>query len=119
VTKTADRCKETSTTTGTGTLTLLGPVAQYQSFQSGFGTSAIIVQYAIVGQSGTEWEVGRGVFTSPSTLTRDNVIASSNSNALVTLSAGTKDVFGTWSSEGVSNSSLGNQLALRLGSAMP
>lgn len=119
MTKTADRCKETSTTTGTGTFTLAGAVSQYQSFQTAFGTSAIMVQYAIVGQTGTEWEVGRGTFTSPSTLTRELVNSSSNSNGLVNFSAGTKDVFATFSAEEANSSSIGNQYAQASGWAMP
>lgn len=92
---TADRCKETSTTTGTGALTLLGAVSQFQSFATAFGAASIAVEYAIVGQSGTEWEVGRGTFNGTTELTRDQVLSSSNANALVSFSAGTKDVFAT------------------------
>lgn len=117
--KTADRCKETSTTTGTGSFTLSGAVSQYQSFQTAFGSSPIMVQYAIVGQTGTEWEVGRGTFTAPSTLTRDLVASSSNSNALVNFSAGTKDVFATFSAEEANGASIGNQYAQASGWAMP
>jgi hypothetical protein len=91
----ADRCKETTATTGTGTLTLAGAVSQFQGFQTAFGAGPLVVQYAIVGQGSTEWETGEGTFTSPSTLTRDLVRSSSNANALVNFSAGTKDVFCT------------------------
>ena len=100
--KTADRCKETTTTTGTGTLTLAGAVSQFQAFTTAFA-SGTQVQYAIVGQSGTEWEVGLGVFTAASTLTRDTVRSSSNSNNLVNLSAGTKDVFATLTGVEINN----------------
>ena len=93
--RTADRCKETSTTTGTGTLTLGGAASQFQSFATAFGAASVTVQYAIVGQSGTEWEVGVGTFNGTTSLTRDTVYASSNSGAAVNLSAGTKDVFAT------------------------
>lgn len=92
---TADRVKETTTTTGTGTVTLAGAVAQFRSFASAFA-DASVVQYAIVGQTGTEWEVGNGTFTaSGTTLARTTVLASSNAGAAVNLSAGTKDVFAT------------------------
>lgn len=92
---TADRVKETTTTTGTGTITLAGAVAQYRSFASAFADGSV-VQYAIVGQTGTEWEVGNGTFTaSGTTLARTTVLASSNSNNAVNFSAGTKDVFAT------------------------
>ena len=92
---TADRVKETTTTTGTGTITLAGAVAQFRSFASAFADGSV-VQYAIVGQTGTEWEVGNGTFTaSGTTLARTTVLASSNANAAVNFSAGTKDVFAT------------------------
>jgi hypothetical protein len=92
---TADRVKETTTTTGTGTLTLAGAVAQFRSFASAFADGNV-VQYAIVGQTGTEWEVGNGTIgASGTTLARTAVLASSNSNNAVNFSAGTKDVFAT------------------------
>ncbi len=85
----ADRVQETTTTTGTGTLSLGGAVTGYRTFASAFSASDT-VRYAIVG--GAEWEVGEGVYSS-STLTRVTVFASSNSNALVSFSAGTKNVW--------------------------
>lgn len=92
---TADRVKETTTTTGTGTITLAGAVAQFRSFASAFADGNV-VQYAIVGQTGTEWEVGNGTLgASGTTLARTTVLASSNANAAVNFSAGTKDVFAT------------------------
>jgi hypothetical protein len=87
----ADRVKETTGTTGTGTVTLLGAVSGYQSF-SVVG-NANTTYYAIVGAT-TEWEVGIGTYTSSgTTLSRDTVLASSNSGSLVNFAAGTKDVF--------------------------
>ena len=88
----ADRVKETTTTTGSGAITLAGAVSQFVAFSTAFANPST-VYYAIVGQSGTEWEVGIGTFTT--TLSRDIILASSNSNNVVTLSAGTKDVFAT------------------------
>lgn len=93
--KHGDRVKETSTTTGSGDITLAGAVSQFVAFSSVFSTNDR-VPYAIVGQSGTEWEVGYGTLTGASTLARTEVKASSNSNNAVNFSAGTKDVFGTW-----------------------
>jgi len=90
----ADRVKETTTTTGTGNITLAGAASQYQSFNTAFGIGPEFY-YAIVGQTGTEWEVGEGYLTGSTTLVRDAVYSSSNSNALVNFSAGTKDVFCT------------------------
>lgn len=116
----SDRVKETTTTTGTGALTLLGAVSQFQSFVNAFPNNPIIVAYAIVGQSGTEWEIGKGTFTGPSTLARDIVVrSSSNANALVSLSAGTKDVFVTPSAEHIDNANIGLILAQQNGWAMP
>lgn len=91
-----DRVKETTTTVGTGTITLLGAVAQFINFTSKFAIGEYI-EYAIVGQTGTEWETGLGQLASSTTLTRVTVYASSNANALVNFSAGTKDVFNTLS----------------------
>jgi len=89
-----DRVKETSTTTGTGNLTLLGAVAQFQAF-SVFANNDTFF-YAIVGQTGTEWEVGIGTYVSATpALARTTVLESSNADALVSFSAGTKDVFVT------------------------
>ena len=90
----ADRVKETTTTTGTGTVTLAGAATGYQSFSAiGNGNSTY---YTIAGQTGSEWEVGIGTYTSSgTTLSRTTVLSSSNSGSLVNFSAGTKDVFVT------------------------
>lgn len=94
-----DRIKETSSTTGTGNFTLAGAVSQFKTFSSrytsGTADAADPIYYAIVGQSGTEWEVGRGYLSGSTTLVRAVVFASSNSDAAVSFSAGTKDVFNT------------------------
>lgn len=91
-----DRILETSTTTGTGTLTLAGAVTGYQSFAAvGDGNTCL---YALWGVDGSgvptgEWETGVGTYTaSGTTLARTTVLQSSNSNAAVNLSAGTKRV---------------------------
>jgi len=85
-----DRVQETTTTTGTGTLTLGGAVTGYQSF-SAIG-NANTTYYAIY--AGSEWEVGIGTYTaSGTTLSRDTVLSSSNSGSLVSFSAGTKNVW--------------------------
>jgi len=91
----ADRVKETTTTTGTGTITLAGAVTGFQSFSViGNGNATY---YTIAGQTGGEWEVGIGTYTSSgTTLSRTTVLASSNSGSAVNFSAGTKDVFVTY-----------------------
>lgn len=89
-----DRVKETSTTTGTGTITLDGASLGYQSFSSGIGNGNSCY-YAIYLSGSSEWEVGIGTVGS-GTLSRDTVLQSSNSDAKVNFSAGTKDVFVTY-----------------------
>ena len=91
-----DRVKETSTTTGTGTLDLSGAVSGFQTFVAGVGNSNT-TYYAIVNRDEDEWETGVGTVTDATTdtLARTTVIASSNSDSAVNFSAGTKDVFTT------------------------
>jgi hypothetical protein len=88
----ADRVRETTTTTGTGTVTLAGAVTGFQTFAAiGNGNTTY---YTIAGQGTAEWEVGIGTYTaSGTTLARNTVLASSNSGSLVNFSTGTKDVF--------------------------
>lgn len=89
----ADRIKETTTTTGTGNVTLAGAAAGYMAF-SGRCANNDTVFYAIAHQTANEWEVGLGTYVSATpALARTAVIASSNGDAAVALSAGTKDVF--------------------------
>lgn len=89
----ADRVAETTTTTGTGTVTLAGAKTGYQAFTTAFSTGAK-VYYCIT--DNTDWEVGVGTFTtSGTTLSRDSIFASSNAGAAVNWGAGTRDVFCT------------------------
>lgn len=90
----ADRVKDTTTTTGTGDVTLDGtPPTGFMSFDGAFGAAASRIPYAIVG--GAEWEVGYGTLSGSTTFARTRVESSSNGNALVSFSAGTKDIFVT------------------------
>jgi hypothetical protein len=90
-----DRVKETSTTTGTGTFDLDGAALGFETFVSGIG-NANTTYYSIVNENG-EFEVGLGTVTDDATdtLSRDTILSSSNSDAAVNFSAGTKDVFCT------------------------
>jgi hypothetical protein len=98
----ADRVKETTTTTGTGTVTLLGATTGFQSFSAIGNTNT--TYYTITAQTGTEWEVGIGTYSSSgTTLARTTVISSSNAGSLVNFSAGTKDVFVTYPAEFTAN----------------
>ena len=85
-----DRVKETTSTVGTGTVTLSGAQLGFQSFSSGIG-SGNSTYYTIA--LGNQWEVGIGSLTNATTFTRDSVISSSNGNALVSFAAGSKDIF--------------------------
>lgn len=88
-----DRVKETTATTGTGTLTLAGAVTGFQSFSSAL-SDGDTTYYAIFESSTGEWEVGLGTFTaSGTTLARTTVLASSNSGSAVNLTAGSAEVF--------------------------
>ena len=89
-----DRVKETSTTTGTGNFTLAGAVTGFETFNTGIGTSNT-TYYCIFNQGTNEFEVGLGTLSASTTLERTTVISSSNSDAAVNFSAGTKDVFCT------------------------
>jgi hypothetical protein len=88
--KISDRVKETTVTTGTGTVTLAGAVTGFRTFGSVLSINDT-TYYAIV--SSSEFEVGIGTFTSSTTLTRDTVLSSSNSNLKVDFGAGSKNVF--------------------------
>jgi hypothetical protein len=91
-----DRVKETSTTTGTGTLSLAGAVTGFETFVAGIGNSNT-TYYAIVNTNNGEFEVGLGTVTdaTPDTLARTTIISSSNSDNAVDFSSGTKNVFCT------------------------
>ena len=90
-----DRVKETTTTTGTGTVTLGGAASGFQSFSViGNGNTTY---YAITAADTADWEVGLGTYTSSgTTLARTTVLSSSNGGAAVNFGAGTKDVFVTY-----------------------
>jgi hypothetical protein len=93
-----DRVKETTTTTGTGSLSLLGASVGYQAFSViGNGNTCY---YAISSITGNEWEVGIGTYsTTGPTLARTTILSSSNSGSVVNLSVGTKDVYVVYPAE--------------------
>ena len=90
-----DRVQESSTTTGTGTLTLGGALTGFQTFSSSIGNGNT-TYYTIQGNG--EWEVGIGT-VSAGALSRDTVLESSNGGSLVNFSVGTKNVFCTYPAE--------------------
>jgi hypothetical protein len=95
----ADRVQETTTTVGTGSVTLAGAVLGYQTFAViGNGNTTF---YTIADQGGANWEVGIGTYsTSGPTLARTTILSNSNGNTSpVSFPAGTKTVFVTYPSE--------------------
>jgi hypothetical protein len=98
-----DRVKETSSSSGTGNITLGGAIPGYRTFASCVPTASIVYYciHNLAAGYDTEWEVGYGTFTSPDTLVRTNVYSSSNAGALVNFTAGTNglEVFITYPSE--------------------
>ena len=111
----ADRIQETTSTTGTGTYTLAGAKSGFQSFAAvGDGNTTY---YACT--DGTDYEVGIGTYTlSGTTLARTTIIESSNSNAAVNWSAGSKDIFVTLPSskaiieDASNNVTIGNNISV-------
>lgn len=91
----ADRVRDTSTTTGTGDFTLTNTAPSgFQTFEAAFSHSAGNTFYYCI-DGGSEWEVGIGTLSSSTNLQRSTILASSNANAAVNFSAGTKYVFCT------------------------
>ena len=91
-----DRVKESSTTSGTGTIDLAGAATGFEGFVAGIATGNT-TYYTIFEQGTANWEVGVGTVTDAATdtLSRDTVISSSNSDSKVTFAGGTLDVFCT------------------------
>jgi hypothetical protein len=91
-----DRVQETTATTGTGSVTLGGAVAGYQTFAVvGNGNTTY---YCIV--NGTAWEVGIGTYsTTGPTLARTTVLSNSNGNTSPITLSGSSNVFVTYPSE--------------------
>lgn len=90
---TVDRVLDTSTTAGSGSITVSGtaPIG-YRTFSAVLSVGDTFY-YSIQHQSLNEWEVGLGTYSSADTFSRTTVYSSSNAGSAVTFSAGTKDVF--------------------------
>lgn len=93
-----DRVKETTATTGSGDITLAGAVLGFQAFSAvcADGDTFWYALQAIDGNGNPagDWEVGLGTYhASGNTFTRTTIYASSNSGSVVTLGAGTKQVW--------------------------
>ena len=92
-----DRVRETSTTSGTGTLNLAGAVTGFRTFVDGIGNSNT-TYYAIFEEGTSLFETGIGTVTdaAPDTLARDTVLSNSSGNtSKITFSGGTLSVFCT------------------------
>ena len=85
--------KQSTTSVGTGSVTLVAAASNLRSLNAAYGSSSIKVRYVIAWATGFEIGIGTYDGASPGTLTRDTALASSNAGALVNLSAGTKDVY--------------------------
>lgn len=92
----ADRVKETTTSTGTGAVTLGGAPVNFVTFSSEL-SDGDTTYYAIVDNNNGDYEVGLGTYASAgNTITRTTILESSNSGSAVDLQAGSKDVFVTY-----------------------
>lgn len=90
----ADLVSEFSTSTGTGSMVVSGAVPGYQTWQSGFGDSNLIVHYGIRQDGTPNFETGIGTWLPGSTaIQRDLVLASSSGGSKVAFSAGDKIVY--------------------------
>jgi hypothetical protein len=79
-----DRVKETSSSSGTGNITLGGAFPGYQTFNAAIasGSTVYYTIHNLTAGVDDEWEVGLGTFTSPATLVRTTVISSSTGSAV-------------------------------------
>jgi hypothetical protein len=93
-----DRVRESTATTGTGTLSLDGAITGFQGFSVIGNTNT--TYYAVVDVTTGDWEVGLGTYTSAgSLLSRDTVLESSSGGTKINFGAGPKDVFCTYPAE--------------------
>ena len=109
-----DRVKETSTTTGTGDITLAGADTGFKAFSAVFSVGDQ-TYYTIANSSTGEFEVGRGSYSAANTLSRLEVYSSSNSDAKTNFGAGTKIVFVTYPADRSVTDDTAAALAIALG----
>jgi len=85
-----NRAKMSTSTTGTGTITLGSAEDGYQTFADAGVANADVVRYII--EDGSNFEIGTGTYTSSGTTLSRTVSESSNSNNAINLS-GSATVF--------------------------
>jgi hypothetical protein len=92
----ADRVQETSTTTGTGPLTLLGATTGNRAASAVCANGDTFTYYAEAIDANERptgaWETGLGTWGTGNILTRTTIYASSNAGAAVSWAAGTKRI---------------------------
>jgi hypothetical protein len=89
-----DRICETTSTTGTGTVTLTGAIAQHKTFASRFTVGAANdIEYMILDGNGNDWEIGYGTLATSTTIARNFVGASTNADAKISLSSNIHKIF--------------------------
>ena len=94
--KIANRVKETSSTSGTGSVVLNGALGAFQTFSAGIGDGNTTF-YTI--ENNSNWEVGQGTYdAATNSLSRDTVLSSSAGGIKITLE-GTSTVFCTLPAE--------------------
>lgn len=87
-----DRAKETTTTTGTGTLLLAGAVTAFRTINDALGIGPD-AYYCLLDANGTAWETGRGYLSDATHWVRDQVHNSSSSGSAINLTSGTHTIF--------------------------